>query len=81
VHGDEAAPIDHITERHQQNQPHQVAELTGRDDPSGELDGQAEIVAHRPEDRLGGVDARHRDAAHHRQQQPPPCVHDTHPDW
>lgn len=75
VHGDEAAPVDHVAQRHQQQQACQIAELTGGHEPSGEFRRHAEVVPHRPQNRLRDVDARHGDTAHHRQQHSMPCVH------
>lgn len=67
---DQRAPVEYVPEGHQQDEPGEVAELAGRDQPSQLRSGQPEFTARGLQYRLDGVDRGHRHRAHRRQDEP-----------
>lgn len=64
---DQSAPVEDVSERHQQDEPGEIAELADSDQPSQRRPGQSEVPARGLQHGLDRVDRGHRHRAHRRQ--------------
>jgi hypothetical protein len=73
--GDEPAPVQQVPERHQEEDPDRVADLSDSDQQAGHRRGDAERAGDLLQQRLRPVQVADRGAAGHGEQQRPAARH------